>query len=95
MTRSEYIQNFRKEHQLSRNMLAYYIGCSPNLVARLEDGMEPSPEWWDMFSSFNQRFSESSIRQAEEAEMEEDIEQLMMMDYASSGHAASGEAQAQ
>ena len=77
MTSGEYIQSFREQHNMSRNQLAYYTGCSANLVARLENGAEPSSEWWDAFQNVYTTFDEDSAYAEESEEIRNEMEYML------------------
>ena len=77
MTSAEYIQNFREQYHLSRNQLAFYTGCSANLVARLENGAEPSREWWDSFRDVYARYDAQEAMQEEAFDFTNEVEMLV------------------
>ena len=77
MTSAEYIQNFREQHHLSRNQLAFYTGCSANLVAKLENGAEPSREWWETFRDVYARYDAQEAMREEAFDFTSEIEPLM------------------
>ena len=93
MTQAECIQSFREQHHLSRNQLAYYTGCSANLVARLENGAEPSPEWWNAFQNMYRGFDTNLPYQEEMEDVRMEIEYLMehQDQQADDGNTAQGE----
>ncbi|MBQ9306570.1 MAG: hypothetical protein IJ229_01495 [Clostridia bacterium] len=79
MTSAGYILAFRERYHLSRYLLANYLGCAPSLIARIEEGMEPSGEWWEKFREVEAAYNAEKSRQEFGTDACTELEPLLEM----------------